>query len=272
MDKISVLTLVYGRKEALKNFLSGLKTSTQLPDELVIVFMNEPICDLPEMPFLVRCFQIFHENKIPLAAARNKAAKAAQNNLLIFLDVDCIPSKTLISTYAKSFESQKLLVGTVRYLNNGATEQDEFLAKLELLSKPDPIRSDLYEIPYELFWSLNFACHKIDYDCIGGFDENFQGYGAEDTDFSFAARRKHVKLKMVDACAYHQYHPSYSPPLNHFKDIVLNAERFFMKWNIWPMEGWLKQFIDMGLISKNADHIEILRYPSGAEVEAALKD
>ncbi|RNL55753.1 galactosyltransferase-related protein [Pedobacter jejuensis] len=272
MDKISVLTLVNGRKSALINFLSGLKISTKLPDELVIVFMNEPIGELPQMPFPVRCFQIFHENQIPLAAARNKAANKAEFNSLIFLDVDCIPSKDLISMYANNFEPKKLLVGSVRYLNIGATEQDEFLAKLESLSKPDPIRKDLPEISYELFWSLNFACNKADYEFIGGFDENFEGYGAEDTDFSFTAREKCIELKTLNACAYHQYHASYSPPLNHFADIVSNAERFFAKWNIWPMEGWLKQFVDMGLIFKKVNHIDILRYPIKSEIDAALKD
>lgn len=271
MSEISVLTLVKGRGKALENFLKGLKASKKLPEELIIVFMNEPIRAVPEMPFRVNCLELHASDQLPLAAARNLAAATATSNFLIFLDVDCIADPELISGYLAEIESEKLLAGQVRYLRKKATEDSNFLENLVTRSDPDPIRGELSEIPYELFWSLNFGCRKSVYQRIGGFDESFHGYGAEDTDFAFSARLQGVQLQVVAAPAYHQYHESYSPPLNHFADIVANAEVFFRKWKTWPMEGWLRRFREMGLLEKKPERLIVKRFPEAFEIEQALK-
>lgn len=271
MSKISVLTLVKGRGKALTNFLAGLKASRKLPDELVIVFMNEPIRAIPEMPFEVKCLEHRVSEQLPLAAARNVAAAAASGDFLVFLDVDCIADPELIGHYYQEIEQEKLLVGQVRYLRKSTTERANFLQHLIAYSDPDPIRGEMNTIPYELFWSLNFGCRKAVYRQIGGFDESFHGYGGEDTDFAFSARLKGVQLQVVGAVAYHQYHESYSPPLNHFADIVANAEVFFLKWQTWPMEGWLRRFKEMGLLEKSAERLIVKRFPEAVEIERALK-
>ncbi|GGE65262.1 glycosyl transferase family 2 [Pedobacter psychrotolerans] len=268
---ISVLTIVKGRANALHNLLKGLETNSILPDQLVVVFMNEPIRELPTFPFPIRCYNIIESAHLPLAAARNLAAEKADGDFLIFLDVDCIPSETLIADYQAHQDSNALLSGEVRYLRSGATAQDDFLSAMEVFSDPDPIRSDMDVIPYSLFWSLNFACQKTIYQKIGGFDEGYKGYGAEDTDFSFSAEKMQVPLQHVSAKAYHQYHESFSPPLNHLKDIIGNANRFYQKWKKWPMEGWLKAFKNMNLIDWDERKITFKRKPADEEILAALK-
>jgi glycosyltransferase involved in cell wall biosynthesis len=268
---ISVLTIVAGRKSALGNLIKGLAKSTVLPDELVIVFMNEPIREMPLLPFPIHCYSLMQSAHLPLAAARNLAATNAKGDFLIFLDVDCIPSATLIADYKSEIATNALLSGQVRYLKSDATYGEDFLSKMDDLSIPDPIRAGLKTIPYSLFWSLNFACSKATYQKIGGFDEGYKGYGAEDTDFSFSAEQQQVPIKSVTAKAYHQYHDSFSPPLNHLEDIIGNANRFFQKWKIWPMEGWLKAFQRMGLIEWDKQNIQLIRKPTNDEIMATLK-
>lgn len=268
---ISVLTIVAGREMALSNLIKGLTANTILPDELVIVFMNESVREIPVLPFPVRCYNLNHPAHLPLAAARNLAAEQADGDFLIFLDVDCIPSATLIADYQKHTQSVALLSGQVRYLKNGATIQNGFLNKMEELSTADPIRAGLENIPYSLFWSLNFACSKTTYQKIGGFDKAYEGYGAEDTDFAFSAEKQQIPLYCIPAKAYHQYHESFSPPLNHLEDIVNNANRFYQKWKKWPMEGWLKAFEEMNLISWNEREIILIKRPTEEEIMASLK-
>ena len=105
---------------------------------------------------------------------------------------------------------------------------------------------------------------------IGGFDEEYQGYGGEDTDFAFRARAAGVCLFDNPAMAFHQYHPTYDPPLNHFADIVANAQRFRERWGVWPMEGWLQAFSDQGLLHWTDEHLEIIDPPSAERVAQAL--
>ena len=95
--------------------------------------------------------------------------------------------------------------------------------------------------------------------------------GGEDTDFSFSARSQNIPLYKISALAYHQFHLSYSPPLNHLAEIVSNAEIFQQKWQILPMDKWLKQFADMGYIDRDGDRLKIRGYPTKSEIAACLK-
>ena len=269
--KLSVLTLVKGRVKALENMIAGLLANSVFPDELIIVLINESLRKLPQTPFPVKQVLLKHEHELPLAAARNIAANNALGDLLIFLDVDCIPAPDLVATFLSGAVEGVLTNGEVRYLMNGAVDQPDFDMHLDRLSTVDPVREGLKELPHELFWSLNFACYKGDFARIGGFDEFFTGYGAEDTDFAFTARKIAIGMKSIPALAYHQYHEQFSPPLNHFGDIIQNARIFFDKWQIWPMEGWLKAFEKRKLIKWTSHELKILKHPSVIEIENALK-
>lgn len=259
---ISVLTIVHGRKPALINLISGLANNTDLQLELVVVHMNESVVDLPANTFPIRSISCNTAAKLPLAMARNLAVAHAASEFCIFLDVDCIPAANFIHLYRTAFAtSDQLWSGQVRYLQHGFPE-DADTAVLQKWSTADPVRAGLTSLPYELFWSLNFACSKTVFAQINGFDESYTGYGAEDTDFSFEARNQGITLGLLPAMAYHQPHPSYDPPLNHLTDIVNNASVFYHKWQRWPMEGWLRQFKELGFISWTADSLSVLHLPS----------
>jgi len=272
MEGISVITIVKDRKNALLNLSRGLSFNELKPDELIVVHMNEAPYSLGELPFEVRSIGFTSPINCPLAAARNKGADVARFDRLIFLDVDCIPAKDFISHFNNAWRDDSLLSGTIRYLSAEATDKTDVFDSLYEYSRPDPIRSDLRRLPYELFWSLNFGCCIDIFRKIGGFDESYLGYGAEDTDFSFAARHENVPLILLEAIAYHQHHAAFSPPLNHLCDIVPNAVLFYQKWNLWPMEGWLKQFAAMGLVHWKGDDLRLLRQPAPEELANAKKD
>ena len=272
MRGFSVITIVKNREKALKNLVRGLINNEVKPDELVVVHMNEEPYSLGDLPFRVKSSVFLSDIDCPLAAARNTGAELASFDRLIFLDVDCIPGSDYIKCFETTWEDNSLLSGTVRYLSAKASFSSDLFLKLDYYSKADPLRSNLNILPYELFWSLNFGCSSALFRKIGRFDENYLGYGAEDTDFSFAARKENVPLKIVKAVAYHQHHAAFSPPLNHLNDIVPNATMFHKKWKVWPMEGWLKQFEEMGLVNWNDDCLEVLRQPTAEELAKSIKD
>ena len=277
--KISLLTLVHRRPRHLENLLIGLQASTRLPDELIVIYMNEPKdYPLPHTDFPIRSVHLRSNNtKIPLAQARNLAVSRAHYDLLIFLDVDCIPEQSLVARYAEAANhSSGLMMGEVRYLPSGATEPSWTFDQLNTTAVPHPARPAVHqrvqpEDRYELFWTLNFAIHRSTFKLLEGFDEHYQGYGAEDTDFAFTARDKGVSFALCQAGCFHQHHSVYRPPLQHFADIVANAQRFYHKWRRWPMEGWLGAFQAMGLITWRADlpTLVICRPPSSDEIAAA---
>ncbi|TDS13281.1 glycosyltransferase family 2 protein [Sphingobacterium paludis] len=269
---ISVLTIVHGRHQALRNLLDGLATSTLLPSDVVIVHMNETPIQLKDYPFPIR--QIRHEtgSGLNLSAARNQAILHAQAENNVFLDVDCIPEPTLVAQYAETLgNTTDLVSGRVRYLSREQTEALQADTDLFAASTADPVRPENKPFTHELFWTLNFGCRKATFQAIGGFDEQYAGYGGEDTDFAFMARAKGITLHTIDATAFHQYHPSYSPPLNHVQDILHNAQVFHSKWGKWPMEGWLKAFAERGYMEQTAAGPRLKRLPTAAEIEMAKK-
>lgn len=276
--KISVCTLYSRRTSHLQNLVQGLIQSNIYPAELVVICMNDSLPELPATPFKIKSSVINSPHKLPLAQARTKAASIAGGEFLIFLDIDCIPHPDLVETFTYHLEQEDAVYqGSIRYLNSQWSKKWTF-ETLHSDSAPNRLQGE--ELTgnqraihkYEFFWSLCFGIRKSTFTKIGGFDTRFTGYGGEDTDFSFTVRSYKIPLYKISALAFHQFHASYSPPLNHLKDIVENARVFYDKWNFLPMDKWLKQFAELGYIKLRGNQIDILKYPSEQDIEAFIKD
>ncbi len=267
MNAPSVLTLVRGRGAHLARLIEGLARSHVLPAELIVADMDHEPIRLPLTPFPASKVRI-GGSALALAKARNAAARAARSDILLFLDVDCIPGSNFVGAMAETVGAQDALVcAEARYLPAGAVHED--WQERDLLSagrphpvRPFPVQGCRPETNPGLFWSLAFGVRRAAFERLGGFDERFVGYGAEDTDFGFRAAQAGLPLLFLGgAPVFHQNHEIEDPPLRHFNDIVRNARRFRKRWGVWPMEGWLRDFAASGLIRLSSDAIVILKRP-----------
>lgn len=195
-----------------------------------------------------------------LAAGRNAGARAAIEHgarLLIFLDADCVPGPDLVGRYQASFSRHPdaVLCGPVTYLPAGASLAPEALRAATAPHAARPAPPAGVDVPagadqYPLFWSLSFALGADVWGRAGGFDEVYEGYGGEDTDFAFVLRAAGIPLVWVGgADAYHQHHATSAPPWQHLDDILRNGALFAAKWGEWPMTGWLEAFAAAGAIA-----------------------
>ena len=198
---------------------------------------------------------------LPLAAARNAAIAAADADLVVCLDADCLPEPGMLAALeaaARATGGARLLAGPVGRLGPLPAGRDEpTRAELErsragarLGQRPVPAAGGSSR---SRTWSASgrspSRSRRTTHARIGGFDAGYAGYGAEDTDYAFRARAAGVGLRWVGgAWAHHQHHPVSDPPVEHLEDIVRNARRFRSRWGRWPMEGWLRAFADRGLV------------------------
>ncbi len=286
MPSTAVLTIVKGRRRQLRNLMLGLAQSDALPDEFIVAAMDALSPEqLPEVPFPVKIVAVATggdpPDALPLARARNTAAAAATSDTLLFLDVDCIPAADLVPVLAKAAHAtQGVVMGEVRYLPEGEPRDGFTVDALRAVGVTHPDRprvapGQIIESPaYHLLWTLCIAMRASVFAKAGGLDEGYTGYGGEDTDFAFELQRRGIPFHLVGATAFHQYHAVYRPPVTLARDIARNSQRFFDKWGVWPMDGWLAELHELGLIDwrPGGRRLTFLREPTDAEISAAYKN
>ncbi len=276
--KVAVITVAQGRLDHLRLQQTMLNRDSRPLHERIVVSIDDPRVaaaiaegqvDRSTPPRTLTRTTVIEmpsgQGGLPIAAARNIGADhalAAGAELLIFLDVDCLPSPELTVRYeaaaARSETGRDLLCGPVAYLPPppaAGYDLDTLAAHPFHPARPAPPAGHCERLAdHRLFWSLSFAVSRETWLKIGGFCEEYRGYGAEDTDFAMTAQGREVDMTWVGgAAAYHQWHPSGSPPLRHLDDILRNGAIFARRWGWWPMAGWLRQFEERGLIAWSTD-------------------
>ncbi len=263
---LSVLTIGRGRADHLRNVVRGLARQTVLPVELVVAHMQpDPYENLPSAPFPIRQVRVPGDD-LPLARARNAAAAAAAGDILLFVDIDCIPGPSYVADYAAVMAGgEALLMGEVLYLPAGAAAPGWTYANFDATGvrhsdrrAPPPVPQPCND--YRCFWSLTFAIPAATFRRVGGFDARYVGYGGEDTDFGKTVDRAGVPIVWIPgARVYHQHHPHHMPPIHHIDSVVRNSQLFARKWGYRTMEHWLYAFRLMGLVDEGPGGIRILR-------------
>jgi GT2 family glycosyltransferase len=248
--RTAVITLARGRHEHLRHQAAAVRAVA--PEAYVVVAMADP-----EIGTIVPDAELvsigLDRNALPLAAARNAGAARAialGAELLVFLDVDCVPESGCVRRYAEVAEERDgLLCGPVGHLPPGPLPGDLRRASRVPSVRPLPGEAEVVRAAsWELFWSLSFAVRAVTWARIGGFCEAYRGYGGEDTDFARAAHEAGVPLWWVGgAWAHHQHHEGGGVPFDRVEDVVRNATLFHDRWGTWPMTGWLRAFEERGL-------------------------
>ena len=256
--RTAVITIVAGRHDHLVRQRAALDG----PEHHVVVAMGEGEAE--------RCRRLVGDTSdvigvetppdgLPLARARNAGARRALDagaELLVFLDVDCIPGAGAPAALRGGGRQRTprccaVPSPTFRPLRPTAIRPRD----LHALAAPHPARPVPPEDEVQhggdhaLFWTLSFAVTATTWRRVGGFCEDYVGYGGEDTDFGQLAARAGVDLGWVGgAWAYHQHHATETPPVRHLADILRNAALFHRRWGWWPMGGWLAAFAERGLV------------------------
>jgi GT2 family glycosyltransferase len=272
MPEFSIVTIVKGRRKQLANLLDTIKASTILPYDIQVVCMDD-LDGITIPDGLSVSIQLINDpHKLPLAAARNMGITATKTNNIVFIDVDCLVSPTLFANLLIALQADNIIAAYPLYLP--IVPETGNYTELKHKAVPHPSREQIpvgQPVEHLQFWSLIFAIQKQTFEKIGGFDESFIGYGAEDTDFAMMFHKAGIKQVFVRDYVLHQYHDKHDPPLNYFDSIIENATRYQQKWGVLPMMRWLKAFEKLGLIDiDQSDNITVIQKPTESQITDSL--
>jgi N-acetylglucosaminyl-diphospho-decaprenol L-rhamnosyltransferase len=262
--RVGVATIVSGRREHLRRQALAVAATDGVAGYVVAAMDCEPVT-VPG----AQVIRVPDDGRgLALAAARNRALAALGDyELAVLLDVDCIPGPGLIERYVAAAvelrDTPSLLCGPVGYLDPLAgdcagPDAGQRRRARERVIRSFPAVGMRREPRAELFWSLSFAVVPAVHRALGGFDEGFVGYGAEDTDYGLRAHRAGVGLWLVaGAWAYHQHHPPTTA--EDVARVIANARRFHARWGFWPMSDRLARWATDGVIewTPQADRCEL---------------
>ena len=259
VPELTVVVTAGGRPTHLRRTLAAL-TRNDLAFELVVVDVVGDIdagavdaATGSTMSRVLDCPPV--DGCVRLSAARNMGARAARSQALVFLDVDCLVGPRALEDYLSACRRypHALVAGPVRYLgrgwDSGAPRGVEVggegrWAELSAPAPRPPVQCDRVAgaTEFDLFWSLSFGCSVATFARIGGFDEGYVGYGAEDTDFGRRARAAGVGLVWTPSpTAYHQWHEPARFDPEQLPSIVRNPHRIRRQWGDWPMPDWFDE-------------------------------
>ncbi|MCY7344495.1 MAG: glycosyltransferase family 2 protein [Pseudonocardia sp.] len=279
MTVTAVVTITHDRDAHLHRQRVGLAADP--PDLHVVVGMGEAprLTPVPDAPPVLLLDLPVPDSGLPLAAARNAGAAAALHagaDLLVLLDVDCIPAPRMLRRYrdaARTAAAPALLCGPVHYLPPPPPGGYPHTGLADL-APPHPARPappDGEVVPEDrlaLFWSLSFAVTAATWTAAGGFCEEYTGYGGEDTDYALMAAAAGVGLHWVGgATAFHQHHPPARDTPARVAEIVRNATLFRRRNGWWPMTGWLTDLAARGAVEFDPGR-DVLALPRPPPVSA----
>lgn len=266
-NKFSVVTIVKNRVEQLHHLIANLENASCKPDELVVVWMAPPSDNslIKSAHFSIQhCFET--SDALPIPRARNKGFRNAQNERIVYMDVDCVSHPDLLGELQKNWESDTLFSCTLVERDKVPDPNDmSFFQKQAKGLRAEPTSMDAFRSSF-------FALEKANFIQLGGFDEEYEGFGIGDIDFATRCARAGVRMLKIPLTTYTLYRANYQYPLHHLLDIVRNANIYRKKWGHFPATEWLSAFAANGYISRDYenDRLIVTKLPSQEALADAL--
>ena len=225
---VTVVVPYYQAPEALALTLAALEGQTYPRDLFEVVVVddgsNPPLAPVSDSPLTVR---VVHQpdRGFGLARARNTGARVAAGEILVFLDCDMMPEADWLVSHARWHHaaSDVLSIGFRAHVSEVDLDPAAVRSRAGSLAdlfegrpveRPEWIdfhmarTADLTAWSEDLFRVVtggNFGISRRFYEQVGGFDETFTQWGAEDIEFGFRAfTRAGVLVPERTAFCWHQ--------------------------------------------------------------------
>ena len=227
---VSLIISTYNRPDALSVCLDSVFKQKMLPDEIIVGDdgsrsdtrkLIERMQQLSPVPLI----HVWHEDKgFRLAMMRNKAVAKASGQYIIQIDGDVMLHPLFVADHIRLSRPGYYLKGGRCNIERQLTEKICREAKSHRIypwtkgisraenSIHSSVLSGIFAPRYrrnkEMALGCNMSFWKDDFLKVNGYDENFEGWGREDSDLFFRIRalgvmKRHMKFAGI---AFHLWH------------------------------------------------------------------
>ena len=228
--KISIIISTYNRPGALIKVLDGLNHQTRMPDEVIVADdgSTPPASELLQqdaqthLRFPIQF--VWHEHRdFRAASIRNKAILTSTGDYIVLLDGDCIPEQHFTADHLHLarkgffFQGKRLLISQkltnrfdrstigfplIRYALTGDIGNFHHLIRIPFPSLTNRRMAGVK--------SCNMGFFREDILAVNGFNENFVGWGREDSElvarfYKYGLKRKEHPFRAI---CFHLWHPA----------------------------------------------------------------
>jgi len=234
---ISVVVATYNRPDALAAVLRSLAKQDDDRFEVVVAddgstADTEAVVKSAQSASPAPLSHVWQEDTgFRLAAVRNRATAHARGDYLIYLDGDCVVRRHFVRAHRDLAEAGWCVTGgrvllseafTRAVLADGTAIEDWSAADATLAAAQGKVNRavSLAQLPlgplrklggrrWQRLRGCNFSAYRTDIKYVNGFDESFQGWGFEDSDFAARLIKSGVRLKYgrFATNVYHLWHP-----------------------------------------------------------------
>ena len=184
----------------IEGCLAALAEQTVKPGEVIVV--DDGSTDsTPEIARRMGAEVLTQENA-GAGAARNRGAKAARGELLLFTDADCAPVRDWVERLADPLEGD----GVVAARGVTASDQPEPAARFAQLEYDEKYRQLARHDSVAFVATYSAAYRRDEFWRFGGFDEGFAGATSEDQELSFRLADAGLKIAFVPRAAVRHHH------------------------------------------------------------------
>ena len=246
VEPLSVVVPCFEGRRELGLALAALERQSCPTDRFEVVVVDDgstpPLTVAQDTPLAVRVVRQPRRG-FGLARARNRGARAAAHGILVFLDADLVAAEDLLAAHVRWHQavSDALTLGFCAYADvDGLHAHDVrgYPGRLAGLFAERPCdrpwterhmaRTDdltvLRDDGFRAVAGNNLGIRRELFEAVGGFDESFDRYGWEDTEFGYRVQNRGALLVPArDAFAWHQ--GRYAPNRNAAKRRDVAAQR-----------------------------------------------
>lgn len=243
--KVTVIVTTYNNPEPLSKAVSGLLNQKRLPDELIVADdgsgketarVIKDFSDTAPFPVL----HVWHKHDgFRAAKIRNKAIKRSSGDYIILLDGDCVANSSFVSDHLSLAERGCFVQGKRVHVNKKAVAEFSHkdagsfsaLAAMALTGKISNVHHIITRLPaifsiknktLKGIKSCNMSFYRDDIMAVNGFNEDFVGWGNEDSELAcrFFKYGLSKKVHSFMAICFHLWHKTNKTAADNNREIL----------------------------------------------------